>query len=88
MSAHPLHGTKPLADKLQTKCDWGTRSSVYGYKLQRPAANPKANTYGLEVHPTARFTGQADLDDLGRVVPGQAAQEWAKGFPGWTLCFL
>lgn len=34
MSGHPLHGVKPLADKVRMACDWGERTTLTLWKVR------------------------------------------------------
>jgi hypothetical protein len=59
---------------------------LYIYKLRRKEG-------GRIVHHSSplgvtKATFPADRDDNNRLIPGQAAIEWAKGFPGWEPTFL
>ena len=82
--AHPLHGTNPLAEKIGRRCSWGAASGLYFYKLERPAS---AGILRREVHPSARFVGRAEMDELGHPHAGRDAISWASQFPGWELAF-
>lgn len=79
--AHPLHGTKPLADKLGKRCDWGTPSGLYFFKLERTEG--RRRIVNTEV---GRFMASARMVD-NRRVPGPDAVQLASRFPGWELVF-
>jgi len=84
MSGHPLHGTKPLVEKLTVRCDWKGDKNLFLWKLERTVRN---KSLCREVHPTAgTFLDSAVLDAFGRPSePGQAARTWARQFSGWHL---
>ncbi len=79
--AHPLHGTKPLADKLGKKVDWGTPSGLYFYKLERTVKNRRI--VNVQV---GRFVASSRIVN-DRRVPGPDAVQVASRFPGWELVF-
>jgi hypothetical protein len=77
MSGHPLHGIKPEADKIRTRCsDWSDQDrAVFLWKLQR--LRPDGSK---EIHPTAGTRpGTRGVDG-----PGSDILQWAQSFPGWT----
>jgi hypothetical protein len=75
MSGHPLHGTKPLSDKIRTAAHWGGGGNELRlWKLQRCRDDGT-----IEIHPTA-----GGLQPVWASTEG-AARERAADFPGWEL---
>lgn len=87
MSSHPRHGTKPQAKALMVRAETSVAGHMlYIYKLQRrEGGRIRILSSPLGV---TKATFPADRDENGKLIPGQSAIEWAKGFPGWEATFL
>lgn len=88
MSAHPNHGTKPLARKQMQQAQFeAIDGRTYLYKLERQVGTRREVKHGPDGL-VLFFVGIAPLDPkTNRPIHGEAAKTWAKELPGWELCF-
>lgn len=87
MSGYPRHGTKPQAKALMVRAETSVAGHMlYIYKLRRIEGKRIVHHSGPMGLTKATFP--ADLDADNHPIPGKAAIEWAKGFPGWEATFL